>query len=127
MHETAPGHTAHDDYAGHAAELGMGRYVLAVHSNAVAGREDEYNDWYSNRHLDDLRALPGVTAARRMKLADRQLRGRPQPFKYLALYEIETDDVNAVIDELFARVGTDRMPRSDALADDVSAVLWEVL
>lgn len=105
----------------------MGRYVLAVHSNAVAGREDEYNDWYSNRHLDDLLALPGVTAARRMKLADRQLRGRTQPFNYLALYEIETDDVNAVIDELFARVGTDRMPRSDALADDVSAVLWEVL
>ena len=104
----------------------MARHILVVHSNAVAGREDEYNDWYSNRHLDDLRALPGVVSARRLKLAGRQMRTQSS-FKYLALYEIEADDVNAVIDELYARIGTERMPRSEALADDVAAVLWEVI
>ncbi len=104
----------------------MARYVLVVHSNAVEGREDEYNDWYSNRHLDDLRALSGVTSARRLKLANRQMRTQ-SAFKYLAMYEIEADDVDAVIDELYSRIGTERMPRSEALADDVAAVLWEVM
>ncbi len=104
----------------------MTRHILVVHSNAVAGREDEYNEWYSGRHLADLMALPGVVSARRLKLAARQMRTQ-SPFKYLALYEIEADDVNAVIDELYARIGTERMPRSEALADDVAAVLWEVL
>jgi len=27
----------------------LARYVFAVHSNPVEGREQEYNDWYSNR------------------------------------------------------------------------------
>jgi hypothetical protein len=47
----------------------MARYVFAIHSNPVEGREQEYNDWYSNRHLDDLLACAGVTAARRLTLA----------------------------------------------------------
>jgi len=104
----------------------MGRYVFAVHSNPVEGREQEYNDWYSNRHLDDLLACPGVIAARRLTLADLQVRDGPQPFKYLALYEIEADDPQGFIDELFARIGTGRMPRTTALGD-VSPVLWKVL
>jgi hypothetical protein len=105
----------------------MGRYVFAVQSNPVAGREDEYNEWYSNRHLDDLRAVPGVISARRFTLADQQPVFRPQQFRYLSLYEVETDDPQAFIDELTSRIGTERMPRSTALADELSAVLWKAL
>jgi len=104
----------------------MARYVFAVHSNPVAGREQEYNDWYSNRHLDDLLACSGVTAARRLTLADQQIREGPQPFNYLALYEIETDDPQNFFDELSSRIGTDQMPRSTALGE-VSPVLWKVM
>jgi hypothetical protein len=104
----------------------MARYVFAVHSNPVEGREQEYNDWYSNRHLDDLLACAGVTAARRLTLADQQVREGPQPFHYLALYEIETDNPQSFFDELFSRIGTEQMPRSTALGD-VSPVLWKVL
>ncbi len=38
----------------------MPHYAYVVHSNPVAGREDEYNDWYSNRHLADVVAVPGA-------------------------------------------------------------------
>lgn len=104
----------------------MGRYVFTVHSNPVEGREDEYNDWYSNRHLQDLLACPGIISARRLTLADQQVRAAPQPFKYFSLYEIETDDLQGFIDELLSRAGTERMPRSTALGDS-SPVLWKVL
>lgn len=104
----------------------MGRYVFAVHSNPVEGREEEYNDWYSNRHIQDLLACPGIISARRLMLADQQVRPVPQPFKYFSLYEIETDDLQGFIDELLSRAGTERMPRGSALGDS-SAVLWKVL
>ena len=105
----------------------MARYIFAVHSNPVEGREDEYNEWYSGRHLDDLRAIPGVISARRFALADRQTLPVREPYKYLALYEVETDDPQRFIDELISRVDTERMPRSAALSRDLSAVLWKML
>jgi hypothetical protein len=101
----------------------MGRYVFAVHSNPVAGRDEEYNYWYSNRHLHDLLACPGVVSARRLQLADKQIR-TDLPFQYFALYEIETDNLQEFIDELNARIDTERMPRSDALGD-AYAVFWK--
>jgi hypothetical protein len=105
----------------------MGRYIFAVHSNPVAGREDEYNEWYSGRHLDDLLAIPGVISARRFMLAEKQTLPVAHAYKYLALYEVETDDPQSFIDELTTRVDTDRMPRSKALSRDLSAVLWKAL
>jgi hypothetical protein len=104
----------------------MARYIFVVHSNAVEGREQEYNEWYSNRHLDDVLACTGVTAARRLVLADQQIRAGSQPFNYLALYEIETDNPQIFFDELSARIGTEHMPRSAALGD-VLPILWKVL
>jgi hypothetical protein len=103
----------------------MARYVFVVSSNPVEGREDEYNDWYSNRHLGDLLALPGVVSARRFALADAQVGAVPQTFKYLALYEIETDDASNFFSELISRTGTDRLPISTALASGAVAVLWK--
>lgn len=105
----------------------MARYVFAVHSNPVPGREDEYNEWYSQKHLDDVLELPGVVSARRLTLADQQVRSGPFAHRYFALYEIETDDLQAFIDEMTARAGTDRLPRSSALGDDLSPVFWKVL
>lgn len=104
----------------------MGRYIFAVYSNAAEGREQEYNDWYSNRHLQDVLACPGVIEARRLTLAEPQIQDGPQPFKYFCLYEIETDDLQGFIDELIARAGTQRMPISDSLGDS-SPVFWKVM
>ena len=104
----------------------MGRYIFAVHSNPVEGREQEYNDWYANRHIKDLLACPGIVSACRLVLADQPVRDVPQPFKYFSLYEIQTDDLQGVIDELTSRAGTETMPRSAALGNS-SAVFWKVL
>ena len=105
----------------------MARYLFVVNSNPAEGREQEYNDWYSNRHLADLLALPGVVATRRFVLNDVQLSAAPQLFKYLALYEIETDDLQDFIGQLLSRSGTESMPISTALSRTTSAILWKEL
>ena len=105
----------------------MARFILVVHSNPVDGREQEYNDWYDKRHLSDLLALPGVIAARRYALAPVQVAETPQPYRYLALYEIETEDEQGWVRELQARAGTQQMPISEALSTTVSGVLWKAL
>jgi hypothetical protein len=105
----------------------VARYLFVVSSNPAEGREQEYNDWYSNRHLADLRALPGVVSARRFVLCDTQMADVPQHFKYLALYEVETDDLRDFIGQLRSRSGTESMPISTALSSTVSAILWKEL
>jgi hypothetical protein len=95
------------------------RYLGVALTNPVEGKEAEFNEWYDNRHVLDMLALPGCVSAQRYRLADVQRVGRPQPFKYLALYEIETDDLAAMAAELAARSGTPAMPWSDAVAPDL--------
>ena len=69
--------------------------LFVVHSNPVEGLEAEFNDWYDNRHLDDILAIPGFTRARRYKLSAAQFTPFEQ-FKYLAMYEIEGDPADVM-------------------------------
>ena len=71
--------------------------------------------------------MPGVVSARRFVLADAQMTDVPQEFKYLALYEVETDNLQDFIGEMIARSGTAAMPISTALAKTSSAILWKEL
>ena len=95
----------------------MTRYNLVVLSNPVAGQEDEYNRWYSEQHLQDVLAIPGVIAAQRFRIADESAGAA---HRYLALYELETDQLAQVLGELGKRAGTPAMPISAAL--DVTGV-----
>ena len=91
----------------------MGRYKLVVLANPVEGREDEFNDWYSNTHLADVVAIPGYRSAERFRLLDPM--GFPHAQRYLAIYDIETDDPERATAALLARRGTELMMISDAL------------
>ena len=103
----------------------MNSYNLVVLSNPVEGREDAYNDWYDNRHLDDVLTVPGVVAAQRFRTTQAQrVPGAPQ-WRYMCIYEIEAEDVESVIAEMNARVGTERMPMSDAMSPDAFSYYFE--
>ena len=41
----------------------MTKHVFVVLTNAASGKEDAYNDWYTNRHIPDVLAIPGLVAA----------------------------------------------------------------
>src|SRR5690242_6674580 len=82
----------------------MAKHVFVVLTNPIDGQEDAYNDWYSNTHLADVLKIPGIIAAQRFKLSDVQ-RDAVLPFRYLALYEVETDDLSSTLAELKKRAG----------------------
>ncbi|MEQ8719131.1 MAG: DUF4286 family protein [Acidimicrobiales bacterium] len=97
------------------------RMRLLVFSNPVAGREDEFNDWYDNRHLHDVVAVHGVHAARRFELVDSPMaHGGPSPHMYLAVYEFD-GDLDAIAADMGARSEDGRMPVSDSY--DVSTTI----
>ena len=73
----------------------MARYLMLAFSNPIAGREQEYNDWYENVALPTYRKVPGMAHIGRFMLADTP---KNFPFemnskwKYVSAYTFETDD-----------------------------------
>jgi len=94
-------------------------------TNPVAGREDEYNDWYQHTHLPQLMQLPGFVAAQRYRTVATLGEGE-HPYKYMAEYEIETDDVQAAIGELMRASAEGRITMTGVIdTDDKIAVVYE--
>ena len=105
----------------------MPQFAYVVLSNPVAGREDEYNDWYSKRHLTDVTAVPGFVAAQRFRLMDDAAEGAPRQ-RYMAIYTMETDDPGAAVEQLTALVQSGKMEMSEAFSMEVMAIhLYETI
>jgi hypothetical protein len=89
---------------------------LMVLTNAVEDRDQEFNDWYTDRHLDDVLNVKGFRAAQRFEFTPGKL-GKEAPYRYLAIYEVEAGSVEEAERALFAAAGDeDLMPISDAMA-----------
>ncbi len=102
------------------------KYTYVFFTNAVAGRDDDYNDWYTNQHLPDVLKVPGFVAGRRFRLSEAGLMGAAPSHRYLTIYEVETADPEATLAELQARAP--EMVMSDALnIEDVTGALWEAV
>ncbi len=97
---------------------------MIVMSNPTAGCEEDYNDWYQNIHLGELVALPGFKCAQRFRLARKLVEGEAYP--YLAVYDIETDDIDSVLDTLRAAALGKQLTMSDAIdTSRTHAVVYE--
>lgn len=96
----------------------MSSYLFMVMSNPVEGREEEYNNWYSNQHIQDLVKVPGIVSAQRFRITDP---AAASSWRYLAVYQVETSDLEATMKEITARAGTPAMVMSDALDTTTSA------
>lgn len=101
------------------------KYIFVVMTNARPGREDEFNAWYTDRHIPDILRVPGVVAAQRFQLAQVQRRDPPYPFKYLATYDIEIDDLNKTINGLLAGREAGTIPLSDAMDPENMFFIFE--
>lgn len=77
----------------------MPRGIFTVKSNPVKGREDEYHAWYG-RHIEEVLAIPGFVAARRYRLVGDD---DGNDGHYLAVYDLEADDLAGVVAELRSR------------------------
>lgn len=104
----------------------MSRYKLVVMTKPVDGREQEYNDWYQNVHLRDLVSIDGVKSAQRFRLNQAVTTQQP-PLPYLAIYDVETSNIDAVIAELNRRPQSGQMVVSPALSDEIFCTVYEEL
>ena len=105
----------------------MPKYNLIALTNPKEGQDDAFNDWYTNEHLPDVLKLPGVVAAQRFKMSDTQHRPGPFEWKYMAVYEIEIDDIKTTLNKLTEVSGTDAMPLSPALSPERMVWILEPL
>jgi hypothetical protein len=106
---------ANSDHAASRRNRDMPKYTFVVLTNPVEGKEAEFNDWYNGHHVPDVLNVPGFVSGQRFRLADLQFRNEPRTQKYLALYEIETDDLAGTLKELRARGGTAEIVPTDTL------------
>ena len=103
----------------------MKKYLSIALTNAAEGREADYNEWYEKQHVFDVLAIPGVKSAQRFRVSDqsRQQLG----YRYMALYEIETDDIRDIHRAIAERAGTAAMPRSDSVGPERMFLDYEVI
>jgi hypothetical protein len=102
----------------------LGRVIPDASSKPKPGQEREYNDWYTNVHMPQVLAVDGFKKAQRYRLARNLSAGEVQP--YIALYEIETADLDALIEESAGRMRTERMTLCAAFdQDSVIAAFYE--
>lgn len=99
----------------------MATTLLVVLTSPVEGREDEYNDWYTNSHLDDVLKAAGFTAAQRFSFVPSKLSRNPAA-PYLAIYEVDADRREEAERLLLETANTPAMPISDAMAP--KAITW---
>lgn len=112
----------------------MGRYTLMAFTAPKEGNEHEYNAWYDNVHIPGIiRDVPGVVAATRYSVSDIQLSGRSRasasiyemPFPYMAIYEIETDDLAGVLNDIKKSAKGDEPMRKIVVSDETFSICFE--
>jgi hypothetical protein len=83
-----------------------------VYSNPMPGKDAEFNDWYNDVHLAEVLQIDGFVSAQRFQLAETQVID-DQPYRYLAMYEIESDAIEQTVQNMMAAAGGLQM--SDAM------------
>lgn len=104
----------------------MGSYILLAMTRPVDGKESDFNEWYNDYHTADLLDIPGIISAQRFKLRNEM--GFDHKNNYLAIYKIETDDLDAVLKDMSDRIAASSMVTTDSL--DMGSTLsgvYEVL
>jgi len=81
----------------------MDKWLLFVGTNSSnAAKEKEFDDWYNDVHLPDVLETPGFIGATRYENSA----PKEGEAKFLALYEIETDDIDG-----FMKKNTENMAK----------------
>lgn len=93
----------------------MAKSILLVFANAAEGEDAEFNRWYDEQHLPDMLRIDHVEAAQRFRLDGVAVGAAEFPWRYFTLYELDTDDVPAVLAAIGERAGTAAMVGSPSL------------
>ena len=101
----------------------MARYVYLVTVDAVEGQDAEFNRWLDEHHIPEVLRTEGFLSAQRFELPPSEA-ANPNARRYMHLYEIETDDLEATKARLAAGRES-RTPTTPAMnLSTVSAVFY---
>lgn len=108
----------------------MAKYTWIVLTNCDPAHEREFNEWYDNVHIPDLKRVPGVISVQRAERTNPQLLSTAEgeilmsdaetinaKYRYLAYYTIETGDISSFLEEVKTRSNTSEMEISPYLVD----------
>jgi hypothetical protein len=95
------------------------KHVVVVLTEPVEGREDEFNDYYENLHIDEVLASTGWLSGQRFRLSGEV--GAKCPLPYLAIYEAEADTAAEVLTTLSA---TRPQRQQSAALNMKTAAVW---
>jgi hypothetical protein len=103
--------------------------VYLVFTNPVSEeREDEYNEYYSDVHAPEVVQSHGFVSARRFRLSDaQQPAGVLAQYKYVTIYELDSDDLPATFEQHAARRQAGSLTHSDSIAPGSSYAVFELL
>ena len=95
----------------------MAKSMFMAWSNPVDEASDaEFNAWYDGTHVPQVRAaIPAITAVHRYRVADVPGVGAPPVHRYLAVWEMDTDDVAGAMAALGAASADGRMDMTSAM------------
>ncbi|RVT94216.1 DUF4286 family protein [Sphingomonas crocodyli] len=99
----------------------MARYILMVVTSPVEGKGEEYNRWYNEQHLRDVLSCDGFERAERFELTV-PVMGQ-FPGKYVALYEMESDDPMRDFGKLGAKMQSGELSQTDSMSAESGIAL----
>lgn len=74
------------------------KHLVLILTEPTPGKEDEFNRYYEDLHLDEVLATTQLKSAQRYKLVDQA--GESCPLPYLAVYESEAESAGDIIKDL---------------------------
>ena len=105
----------------------MPKAVMIVWSNPGEGADEgEYNSWYDSVHAKDVLKIPGFLSCTRFKLSEAQFGPIDAPGNYLAVYEVDMEDLSDVPKRLGEAFAAGELPMSDVLAPGPMLIAEEV-
>jgi hypothetical protein len=101
------------------------KYKMVVFTNAVEGKDKEFNDWYQNTHLKQIVSIKSFVQAQRFRFNANIIPGAANPSRYMAIYDIETDDINASLGAMNDLAASGRMPLPESMAQPIIGAVYE--
>lgn len=94
----------------------MARFQYVIFNRAKPGQEAEFKRWYTEQHLYDVRKVEGVLDAKLFEIDYTKTYDLEVPaWVVMTVYELETDDPAAKIEEIKALSATDAMVPTDTI------------
>ena len=98
----------------------MQRGILAVQTAPKPGEEDQFNAWYDSAHVPEIMASEGFILGRRFRAvgATGDSGSSTEWLKYVAVYDIESNDLAASYAALLERFRSGTMTPADHVSID---------